>query len=239
MATTWPSQLYYTAGGKITKTHTRWVWERRLLRSKEERWEKKRRRRAARIGAMSISMSDGINDGRDGSLCSSRDSDIYFVFSSAESNSNSWLDGFRRLIGMSAPAGSIWSCVWRGPSTSSVLTRAIRDFLGRTDHVVNVWKHLGKDGGSMRFRLPTRVQQSKRFSTHSLSSSRYSSDPSSIRPTLTLSTTVELFSFLVSWSNPCNYFVLLLSVSPFSRQHCLTNEFCRKWWVLSATIRLK
>ena len=184
-------------------------------------------------------MESMTDEARDGSLCSSRDSDIYFVFSSAESNSNSWLDGFRRLIGMSAPAGSIWSCVWRGPSTSSVLTRAIRDFLGRTDHVVNVWKHLGKDGGSMRFRLPTRVQQSKRFSTHSLSSSRYSSDPSSIRPTLTLSTTVELFSFLVSWSNPCNYFVLLLSVSPFSRQHCLTNEFCRKWWVLSATIRLK
>ncbi len=65
-------------------------------------------------------------------------------------------------------------------TTSSVLTRAIRDFLGRTDHVMNEWKHLGKDGGPVRSRSSTRVQQPRRFSTRSLSSSRYSSsDPSS------------------------------------------------------------
>ena len=67
-------------------------------------------------------------------------------------------------------------------TTSSVLTRAIRDFLGRTDHVMNEWKHLGKDGGPVRSRSSTRAQQQqpRRFSTRSLSSSRYSSsDPSS------------------------------------------------------------
>lgn len=63
-------------------------------------------------------------------------------------------------------------------TTSSVLTRAIRDFLGRTDHVMNEW-NLAKDG-QVRSRSSTRAQPPRRFSTRSLSSSRYSSsDPSS------------------------------------------------------------
>jgi hypothetical protein len=74
-------------------------------------------------------------------------------------------------------------------TTSSLLTRAIRDFLGRTDHVMNEWKHLGKDGpgGVQRSRSSTRSyvpprssgqQQQRRFSARSLSSSRYSSSES-------------------------------------------------------------
>lgn len=65
-------------------------------------------------------------------------------------------------------------------TTSSMLSRAIRDFLGRTDHVMNEWKHLGKDGGSQRSRSTTRScvphqSSTRRFSARSLSSSRYSS----------------------------------------------------------------
>jgi hypothetical protein len=55
-------------------------------------------------------------------------------------------------------------------TTSSLLTRAIRDFLGRTDHVMNEWKHLGKDG-------PGGVQRS-RSSTRSYVPPRYSSSES-------------------------------------------------------------
>ena len=71
-------------------------------------------------------------------------------------------------------------------TTSSLLSRAIRDFLGRTDHVMNEWKHLGKEGsgGVQRSRSSTRsyvAPQSgghRRFSARSLSSSRYSSSDS-------------------------------------------------------------
>lgn len=70
-------------------------------------------------------------------------------------------------------------------TTSSKLSRAIRDFLGRTDHVMNEWKHLGKEaGGSQRSRSTTRSYAahqsggSRRFSARSLSSSRYSSTDS-------------------------------------------------------------
>ena len=66
-------------------------------------------------------------------------------------------------------------------TTSSLLSRAIRDFLGRTDHVMNEWKHLGKEGGGVqRSRSSTRsyVPPQRRFSARSLSSSRYSSSDS-------------------------------------------------------------
>lgn len=72
-------------------------------------------------------------------------------------------------------------------TTSSALTRAIRDFLGRTDHVINEWNQTSKSG-HQRSRSSTRsccqpVGQ-RRFSTRSLSSSRYSSSdtPSSTEP---------------------------------------------------------
>ena len=61
-------------------------------------------------------------------------------------------------------------------TTSSLLSRAIRDFLGRTDHVMNEWKSLG--AGRSRSVGPS--SSGRRYSMRSLSSSRYSSsDPSS------------------------------------------------------------
>lgn len=71
-------------------------------------------------------------------------------------------------------------------TTSSALTRAIRDFLGRTDHVINEWNQTGKSGQRSRSSTRSCCQPAtqRRFSTRSLSSSRYSSSetPSSSEP---------------------------------------------------------
>lgn len=68
-------------------------------------------------------------------------------------------------------------------TTSSALTRSIREFLGRTDHIMNEWKMLGREepgsGGLKRSRSSTRT-----VPLHSIrrSSLRSSSISSSERP---------------------------------------------------------
>ena len=69
-------------------------------------------------------------------------------------------------------------------TTSSALSRTIREFLGRTDHVMNEWAQLGREDPSglasvKRSRSSTRSvplhHSTRRYSVRSLSSSRYSS----------------------------------------------------------------
>lgn len=68
-------------------------------------------------------------------------------------------------------------------TSSADLTRSIREFLGRTDHVMNEWIQLGREDGSglpsvKRSRSSTRSvplnHSTRRYSVRSLSSSRYS-----------------------------------------------------------------
>lgn len=75
-------------------------------------------------------------------------------------------------------------------TSSSALTRAIREFLGRTDHVINEWNSRSSEIGNNNSKWPARSRSStrsssdsyaqRRYSTRSLSSSgRYSSSDTS------------------------------------------------------------